>query len=141
MKKGFIADDAMSSDKRTRDVSSQFDLQDLNDTETSQERIHEWNASYVNGRTWIRDIQNSREQTYNDWWRERRNEFKWEKEYLINSRIDSALPDESIGNSSIPEYMVDFYDESALSPLWVELTDLEKKRILDMDLDVYNINK
>ena len=40
-----------------------------------------------------------------------------------------------------PCYMRDFYDEAVLSPRWCKLTDEQKSKILDNDLDQYKNNK
>ena len=71
-------------------------------------------------------------------WRDER----WENYYNIMSLfkdvIDSALPgNESTSKKNIPEYMIDFYEESNLTKEWLQTSDHVKKFMLDADIEQY----
>ena len=52
----------------------------------------------------------------------------------------NSIPDND-NDSLIPEYMVDFYNETILSNEWKLLTHNEKQKKLDYDLENYFSNK
>ena len=74
-------------------------------------------------------------------WREIRYESRYTTDKLYKNIIDSALPDENTSDKNIPEYMVDFYEESNLSEEWLNTLDNVKKFILDADINQYMENK
>jgi len=70
-----------------------------------------------------------------EYWREERQIIR--NTDLYNDLIDSALPDESTSDKYIPNYMVDFYEESNLSIEWLNTPDTIKLFMLDVDIDNY----
>ena len=71
-------------------------------------------------------------------WRDERCYNYYNTMSLFKDVIDSALPgNESTSENQIPEYMVDFYDESNLTDEWLQTPDHVKKFMLDAELNQY----
>ena len=59
---------------------------------------------------------------------------------LYKDVIDSALPNESSSGKNIPEYMIDFYNETSLTEEWMNTSDYIKKFMLDVEIEQYMQN-
>lgn len=70
-------------------------------------------------------------------WREERAYNYFNIMSLFKDLIDSALPDESTSKQTIPEYMIDFYEESKFSDEWLKTSDHVKKFMLDAEINEY----
>ena len=70
-------------------------------------------------------------------WREERYTARYSTDELFKDVIDSALPNESTSVKQIPEYMIDFYEETCLTKEWLQISDNLKKIILDADIKQY----
>lgn len=68
-------------------------------------------------------------------WREERYSARYSTDDFFKEIIDSSLPNEEI--PSIPEFMVDFYEESSFSEGWMNTPDHVKKFILDAEIAQY----
>ena len=56
---------------------------------------------------------------------------------LFEDIINSALPNESTSELYVPEYMVDFYEETTLTEEWMNTSDQVKRFMLDADIERY----
>ena len=70
-------------------------------------------------------------------WREERNIARFSTDSLFKDIIDSALPNESTSDLYVPEYMVDFYEETTLTEEWMNTSDNVKKFMLDAEIEQY----
>ena len=73
------------------------------------------------------------------------NTSDWHDERILARLTDhkhpyyNLIPDNN-NDSLIPEYMLDFYNETILSNQWTSLSNDEKLKKLDNDLDIYFSN-
>ena len=70
-------------------------------------------------------------------WREERNIARFLTDSLFKDIIDSTLPNESSSQKNIPDYMIDFYNETNLTEEWINTSDNVKKFMLDAEIEQY----
>ena len=77
---------------------------------------------------------------------ERSSESGYSSEESVNSPLEESPKSKFHYNTDVitketPCYMKDFYEETVLPPHWCNLTDEQKRKILDDELDQYKNNK
>ena len=73
----------------------------------------------------------------NFWYSEIRHVARYTTDLLFSDVIDSKLPDEE---DSIPEYMIELYEDSIFSTEWLNTPEHVKRFMLDAELDQYMRN-